>query len=57
MLQRQIDLSVIQILLRGAEYLRARGVVQPRAEADILLAHTLGISRDKLYLKYLKLRF
>ncbi|NLL53023.1 MAG: peptide chain release factor N(5)-glutamine methyltransferase [Peptococcaceae bacterium] len=50
MLQRQIDLSVIQILLRGAEYLRARGVVQPRAEADILLAHTLGISRDKLYL-------
>ncbi|NLM20447.1 MAG: peptide chain release factor N(5)-glutamine methyltransferase [Peptococcaceae bacterium] len=51
MLQRQIDLSVLEMLLRGAEYLQARGVVQPRAEADILLAHTLGISRDKLYLR------
>jgi hypothetical protein len=41
----------LQLLLDGAEYLQACGVAEPRAEADILLAHILGISRDKLYLE------
>jgi len=43
--------SVIELLHRGTEYLKACGVTEPRAEADILLAHVLGISRDRLYLE------
>ena len=51
MFQGLKDTSILQMLLLGAEYLRARGVADSRAEADILLAHILGISRDKLYLE------
>jgi len=35
-----------------ADYFRTKGVSEPRAAAEILLAHTLSISRLDLYLRY-----
>ena len=44
--------TILATLRWTADYFRARGVPEPRASAEILLAHTLGISRLDLYLRY-----
>ena len=44
--------TVKDILLRTAEFLRERGVDQPRLEAELLLGHALGKSRMALYLGF-----
>ncbi|ADY57551.1 protein-(glutamine-N5) methyltransferase, release factor-specific [Syntrophobotulus glycolicus DSM 8271] len=43
--------TIIDHLREGALYLAERGVDDPRTEADLLLAHSLRISRDRLYLE------
>lgn len=40
-----------ELLKIGAGYLESRGVADARAEADILLAYVLGVSRVDLYLE------
>lgn len=43
--------NILELLQCGARYLDSCGVTDARAEADILLAHTLGLTRDRLYLE------
>ncbi|MEZ6143452.1 MAG: peptide chain release factor N(5)-glutamine methyltransferase [Zavarzinella sp.] len=50
------DVWTIQRLLTWTEdYFRNRGVEQPRLEAQILLAHTLGCSKIDLYVRFSEL--
>ncbi|MDR1961082.1 MAG: peptide chain release factor N(5)-glutamine methyltransferase [Gracilibacteraceae bacterium] len=42
---------MITALTRAAALLAAAGVEEARAEADLLLAHALGITRDRLYME------
>jgi release factor glutamine methyltransferase len=44
--------TILAILRWTADYFRANGVSEPRASAEVLLAHTLGLSRLDLYLRY-----
>jgi release factor glutamine methyltransferase len=44
--------TILAILRWTADYFRAKEVPEPRASAEILLAHTLGLSRLDLYLRY-----
>jgi release factor glutamine methyltransferase len=44
--------TILATLRWTADYFGARGVAEPRASAEILLAHTLGVSRLDLYLRY-----
>jgi release factor glutamine methyltransferase len=44
--------TILATLRWTADYFRAKGVPEPRASAEILLAHTLGVSRLDLYLRY-----
>jgi release factor glutamine methyltransferase len=44
--------TILATLRWTADYFRARGVPEARASAEILLAHTLGVSRLDLYLRY-----
>lgn len=44
--------TILATLRWTADYFRAKGVSEPRASAEILLAHTLGVSRLDLYLRY-----
>jgi release factor glutamine methyltransferase len=48
----QASWTILAILRWTADYFRAKGVSEPRAAAEILLAHTLGVSRLDLYLRY-----
>lgn len=43
--------TILELLRTGAAYLKSYGVEDSRAEADILLAHVLDTTRDKLYQK------
>ncbi len=45
-------LTVREILRRTVGYFQGKGVSEPRASAEVLLAHTLGLSRLNLYLKH-----
>jgi release factor glutamine methyltransferase len=45
-------LTVREILRRTVGYFQGKGVSEPRASAEVLLAHTLGLSRLDLYLKH-----
>jgi release factor glutamine methyltransferase len=44
--------TILEILRWTTEYFRDKGVSEPRASAEILLAHTLGVSRLDLYLRF-----
>ena len=48
----QASWTILAILRWTADYFRTKGVSEPRASAEILLAHTLGLSRLDLYLRY-----
>jgi len=48
----QASWTILAMLRWTADYLRTKEVSEPRAAAEILLAHTLGISRLDLYLRY-----
>jgi release factor glutamine methyltransferase len=44
--------TILGLLRWTADYFRTKGVSEPRAAAEVLLAHTLGLSRLDLYLRY-----
>jgi release factor glutamine methyltransferase len=48
----QASWTILAILRWTADYFAAKGVPEARASAEILLAHTLGVSRLDLYLRY-----
>ncbi len=44
--------TILKILRWTTDYLLEKGVSEPRASAEVLLAHVLGLSRLDLYLRY-----
>jgi release factor glutamine methyltransferase len=48
----QASWTILATLRWTADYFRAKGIPEARASAEILLAHTLGVSRLDLYLRY-----
>jgi release factor glutamine methyltransferase len=44
--------TILEILKWTTDYFRTKGVSEPRASAEVLLAHTLHLSRLDLYLRY-----
>ncbi len=44
--------TIVELLRWTADYLRDKGVLEPRASAEVLLAHVLNLSRLDLYLRY-----
>ncbi len=44
--------TILEILRWATDYFRTKGVAEPRASAEVLLAHALSLSRLDLYLKY-----
>jgi release factor glutamine methyltransferase len=47
-----VSLSVLEVLRRSTEYLGQGRSDSPRLEAEILLAHVLGLRRIDLYLQF-----
>jgi release factor glutamine methyltransferase len=43
---------VLEVIQRSGEFLAKRGVDSPRLQAELLLAHALGLPRMKLYLGF-----
>ena len=44
--------TILKTLHWTTDYFRDKGVLEPRASAEVLLAHVLGLSRLDLYLRY-----
>jgi release factor glutamine methyltransferase len=44
--------TILKILRWTTDHFREKGVSEPRASAEVLLAHVLGLSRLDLYLRY-----
>ncbi|MDJ0976273.1 MAG: peptide chain release factor N(5)-glutamine methyltransferase [Planctomycetota bacterium] len=44
--------TVIDILRRSTSWLSERGIEQPRLDAELLIAHALGVKRLDLYVQY-----
>jgi len=44
--------NVLKVLQWTMEYFKGKGFEQPRADAEVLLAHALGMERVQLYLNY-----
>jgi release factor glutamine methyltransferase len=44
--------TIVEMLRWTIEYFRAKGVSEPRASAEVLLAYVLQVSRLELYLRY-----
>ena len=44
--------TILETLRWTTDYFRNKGVSEPRASAEVLLAHVLGVSRLDLYLRY-----
>jgi release factor glutamine methyltransferase len=44
--------TVLKVLQWTTEYFRLKDIEQPRASAEVLLAHVLGMERIQLYLNY-----
>jgi release factor glutamine methyltransferase len=49
---RQGSWTILEILRRTAAFFEQKGVSEPRASAEVLLAHALKASRLELYLKH-----
>ena len=45
-------MTVLEVIRRSSEFLAKRGVDSPRLQAELLLAHALGLPRMKLYLNF-----
>ncbi len=43
---------LVEVLAVTTEHFRAQGIPSPRLDAELLLAHALGLSRIKLYLEF-----
>lgn len=43
---------LVEVLTRTSEWFRQRGIPSPRMEAELLLAHVLGIDRVRVYLEF-----
>jgi release factor glutamine methyltransferase len=52
MAEPQTAWTILELLRWTTDYFRTKGVSEPRASAEVLLAHTLGVSRLDLYLRY-----
>lgn len=46
------DTTLLTVLTKAAGYLKSKGVPNPRLDAELLLAHVLGIKRLDLYLQF-----
>lgn len=46
------DLTLLEILRRATGYLTSHGSTSPRLDAEVLLAHALGVRRLDLYLQF-----
>ncbi|RNC28897.1 MAG: Release factor glutamine methyltransferase [Candidatus Dichloromethanomonas elyunquensis] len=44
------SVKTINVLKKGTNYLESKGIIDARADADLLLASVRGTTRDKLYL-------
>src|SRR5208337_1373573 len=44
--------TVLKVLQWTTQYFSEKGFEQPRADAEVLLAHVLGVERIRLYLNY-----
>lgn len=44
--------TILKLLRWTSDYFRDKGVSEPRASAEVILAHALGLSRLDLYLRY-----
>lgn len=44
--------TILKVLQWTAEYFSTKGFEQPRADAEVLLSHVLGMERIRLYLNY-----
>jgi release factor glutamine methyltransferase len=44
--------TVLEVIQRSGEFLAKRGIDSPRLQAELLLAHALGLPRMKLYLGF-----
>lgn len=44
------SLTLVEVLTRTEQFLRSKGVPSPRLEAELLIAHSLGIERLQVYL-------
>ncbi len=44
--------TILKVLQWTTDYFRKKGLDQPRADAEVLLAHALGIRRMDLYLRF-----
>lgn len=44
--------TILRVLQWTADYFRRKGIPQPRSDAEVLLAHALGLERLHLYLRY-----
>ncbi|NOY43950.1 MAG: peptide chain release factor N(5)-glutamine methyltransferase, partial [Deltaproteobacteria bacterium] len=42
----------LELVRLTAEYLAGRGVANPRLDAEVLLAHVLGVPRIRLYTEF-----
>jgi release factor glutamine methyltransferase len=49
---RQESWTILEILRWTADYFREKAVAEPRASAEVLLAHALALSRLELYLRH-----
>lgn len=44
--------TILKVLQWTTDYFRRKGLEQPRSDAEVLLAHALGVRRVDLYLRY-----
>ncbi|SMC26237.1 [protein release factor]-glutamine N5-methyltransferase [Desulfacinum hydrothermale DSM 13146] len=44
--------TILKVLQWTTQYFRGKGLEQPRADAEVLLAHALGLRRVDLYLRF-----